>query len=77
MRLILNGNDKGIYALQEAAGPTIDSDGDGAAEVVLSYDVQPLLEAVSYFGDLDSAAADPVSNVASSRSRLLADRRGL
>lgn len=69
--LVLNGDDKGIYALQESPGPLLSSAEDDLGSVVLGYDAEPLLEAISTFGDVGSAAADPVSNVASSDPRFL------
>ena len=70
-RLILNGDDRGIYALQEDLGPVILSDENETGSVVVSYDTEPLLEAVSYFGDVGSAVADPVSNLAGTDPRFL------
>lgn len=71
LRLILNGDDKGLYALQEDLRPVTGRDDGQSGSVVLSYDFDPLLEAVSSFGDADSAAADPVSNLAGSVPRFL------
>lgn len=70
-RLILNGDDRGIYALQEDLEPVILSDENEIGSVVVSYDTEPLLEAVSYFGDVGSAVADPVSNLAGTDPRFL------
>jgi hypothetical protein len=69
VRLIINGDNKGIYALQENPQPVFTSGGDAIRKVVISYDVEPLLESVSYFGSERSAAADPVSNLASNDPR--------
>lgn len=71
VNLILNGDDKGVYALQESPGPLVSSTENDLGSVVLGYDAEPLLEAVSYFGDVGSAVADPISNVASSDPRFL------
>lgn len=71
VRLVLNGDDRGIYALQEDLRPVVLSDGTETDSVVVSYDVEPLLEAVSYFGDVGSAVADPISNLAGSDPRFL------
>ncbi|MFN2170376.1 MAG: hypothetical protein ACK2U0_07030 [Candidatus Promineifilaceae bacterium] len=71
VRLILNGDDRGIYALQEDLRPVVTSEDDVTGKVVISYDVDPLLEAVSYFGNEGLAAADPVSNIASNDPRFL------
>jgi hypothetical protein len=71
VRLFLNGDDRGIYALQENPSPLITSGKEATGKVVISYDVEPLLEAVSYFGTEGSAVADPVSNLASNDPRFL------
>ena len=70
VHLILNGDDKGIYALQEVPEPLLLREGEEGS-IVVSYDPNPLLEAISYFGDLDSAVADPVSNLAGNDLRFL------
>lgn len=69
--LILNGDVKGTYALQETLGPVIDRDGQGTPSVLVGYDVEPLLDSVSYFGDVGSAIADPVTNIATNDLRFL------
>jgi hypothetical protein len=71
VRLILNGDDKGTYVLQEDLGPLIVNENNQPEAVVLSYDIEPLLEVVSHYGDLGSAVADPVSNLAGADPRLL------
>lgn len=71
IQLLLNGDDWGIYALQEDSRPILITGEESPGKVVISYDAEPLLEAVSYFGDENSAAADPVSNLASNDPRFL------
>ncbi len=71
VNLILNGDDKGAYALQEVIGPAAPLGEEETKSVVVSYDVGPLLETVSYFGDVESAIADPVTNLASNDLRFL------
>ena len=72
VRLILNGDDRGTYALQENPYPLFMSGEDPTSgKVVITYDVEPLLEAISYFGSEGSAVADPVSNLASNDPRFL------
>lgn len=70
-RLILNGDDRGIYALQEDLGPVVLSAENETGSVIISYDTGPLLEAVSYFGDIGSAVSDPISNLAGTDPRFL------
>ena len=83
-RLIVNGSDRGIYALQEELGPLFSPE-DAARQdpgqppgIVVAYDVQPLWEAARAFSpDLAAATADPAANLISSDSRFLeAEVRG-
>lgn len=63
-RLILNGRDLGIYALQEDFGPLGPISSGHPPGPVIAYDVQPLWEAVRFFGgDLEAAIADPATNL--------------
>ncbi|MFN2205158.1 MAG: hypothetical protein ACK2UT_04525 [Candidatus Promineifilaceae bacterium] len=71
VQLILNGNDGGIYALQEDLRPLVTNENNQPGAVVLSYDIEPLLEVVSNYGDIGSAVADPVSNLAGADPRFL------
>ena len=71
VRLLLNGDDKGVYALQEGIGPVTYDDVGQSEGIVVSYDIEPLLEAIASFGDLETAAADPLSNIAGLDPRFL------
>ena len=72
-QLFLNGENRGIYALQQAFGSLLPAEGDRPGQVIVAYDTDPLWEAVSYFGgDTAAAAADPVTNFATNDLRFVA-----
>ncbi len=64
VRLILNGDDRGIYALQEGFGPELMTSQGRTEGVVVEFDVKPLWESIAYFqGDVEALAADPITNL--------------
>ena len=65
VRLILNGDDRGIYALQEGFGPELMTSQGRSEGVVVEFDPKPLWETIAYYqGDVQAAAADPFTNLA-------------
>ena len=66
VRLFFNGDNQGIYALQEGFGPELIAGNDRPEGVLVEFDAEPLWETISYFeGDYQSAAADPITNLSS------------
>jgi hypothetical protein len=56
VRLVFNGDDRGLYAFQE--GP------EGSGGVVAEFDADRLWEAVAHFdGDVEAAFSDPLANL--------------
>lgn len=65
VQLLLNGGQRGIYAVQQGIEPILRAPDGAVPQVVVGYDVDPLWEALAYFGgDLGAAVADPVTNLA-------------
>jgi hypothetical protein len=63
VRLILNGDDRGIYALQEGFGPELMTSQGRIEGVVVEFDVKPLWESIAYFqGDSQAVTSDPITN---------------
>ena len=64
VHLILNGDDRGIYAVQEgAAGELLAAQGR-AAGAIIGFDAELLWESIAHFeGDASAAYADPVANL--------------
>ncbi len=72
-QLILNGVNRGTYAVQQAFGSTLPGAEGQPARVIVAYDALPLWDAVSYFGgDVTAAIADPVTNFAANDLRFVA-----
>ena len=66
VRLFLNGDDKGIYALQEGFGPELITSNGRTEGVLVEFDADPLWETIAYYGgDTQSVQADPISNLSS------------
>ncbi len=64
VRLFLNGDYKGIYALQEGFGPELITANGRAEGVLVEFDAQPLWESIAYYdGSYQSAVDDPVTNL--------------
>jgi len=64
VRLIFNGDDRGVYALQEGQGTSLTASQGHPPGVIVAFDTAPLLKAVAQFGGKPEAAfADPVSNL--------------
>jgi hypothetical protein len=71
VRLVFNGEDKGIYALQEGfAGELLEAQGRPAG-VIARFDADLLWESIAHFGDVESAYADPVTNLSSDNPQYL------
>ncbi|MBN1582688.1 MAG: hypothetical protein JXA89_18400 [Anaerolineae bacterium] len=64
VRLIFNGNDKGIYAVQESfAAELLEAQGRSRG-VIVRFNADLLWEAIMHFGgDAEAAFADPVTNL--------------
>lgn len=70
VRLIFNGDDRGIYALQEGFGETFLVTHDRPAGVIVEFDAHHLWQSIRHFGgDIDSAYADPITNLAATDFR--------
>lgn len=64
MHLILNGDDRGIYALQEGAAGELLVAQDRAVGAIIGFDTELLWESIAHFeGDASAAYADPVANL--------------
>lgn len=64
VRLVVNGDDRGIYALQEGFAPSLLAGNGRSPGIIIEFDAEPLWQAVGRFdGDLDAAIADPVTNL--------------
>jgi len=64
VRLILNGDDRGVYALQEGYGTSLTGSQGHPPGVIVAFDTAPLWRAVAQFGGKPEAAfADPVTNL--------------
>jgi hypothetical protein len=72
VRLVFNGEDKGIYALQEGfAGELLEAQGRSPG-VIATFDADLLWESIAHFeGDVASAYADPVTNLSSDNPQYL------
>lgn len=67
VRLVFNGDDRGIYALQEGFGPELIASQGRTEGVIVEFDANRLWESVAYFeGDAEAALADPVTNLTAS-----------
>jgi len=64
VRLFMNGDYQGIYALQEGFAPELISGNARQEGVFVEFDAEPLWETIAlYEGDYQNAAADPISNL--------------
>jgi hypothetical protein len=64
VRLFLNGDDWGVYALQEGFDPQLLAFNNRPEGVIVEYDASPLWRSIAYFGgDYQSVTADPVTNL--------------
>jgi len=64
VRLIFNGDDRGVYALQEGHGNSLTASQGHPPGVIVAFDTAPLWKAVAHFdGKPEAAFADPVSNL--------------
>jgi hypothetical protein len=64
VRLLLNGTDHGIYALQQGLEPALLRETEPLAGAVVAFDTTRLWQtAALYEGDLEAALADPVLNL--------------
>ncbi len=70
VRLFLNGDYKGIYAVQEGFGPELIAANGRQEGVLVEFDADPLWETIAYYdGDYQSATADPITNLGSADFR--------
>ncbi len=63
VRLIFNGDDRGIYALQEGFGTELVTNQARPDGVIVEFDASRLWESTAYLGDSAAAIADPISNL--------------
>ncbi|MCP5094101.1 MAG: hypothetical protein GY943_00960 [Chloroflexi bacterium] len=67
VRLIVNGDDRGIYALQEGFAPPLLAANGRSPGVIVEFDAESLWRTVRRFGgDVDAAIADPITNLGAS-----------
>ena len=64
VQLILNGDDRGIYGLQEGAAWELLAAQGRATGAIVGFDTELLWESIAHFeGDVSAAYADPVANL--------------
>ena len=64
VRLVFNGDERGIYALQEGFGDELILGNSREVGVMVEFDAARLWEATAYYaGDIDAAFADPATNL--------------
>ncbi len=64
VRLFLNGDYQGIYAMQEGFGAELIAANDRAQGVIVEFDANPLWESMAYYGgDFQDAIEDPITNL--------------
>ncbi len=64
VRLLLNGRERGIYALQQGLEPALLGETEPLEGAVVAFDSSRLWQAAAlYGGDLEAALADPVLNL--------------
>ena len=64
VRLFLNGEDWGIYALQEGFDPQLLAFNNQPQGVIVEFDATPFWQSIAYYGgDRQAATADPVANL--------------
>ena len=67
VQLFLNGENKGIYALQEGFGSELLARNGREEGVIVEFDATPLWKSIAYYeGDLEALTADPISNLSAS-----------
>jgi hypothetical protein len=72
VRLVINGSDRGVYALQEAFDAGLPLASDRSSGVIIGYDARALWElAVQFDGNLAAAFRDPVAGMASNEYRYM------
>jgi hypothetical protein len=65
VRLVVNGDDRGRYMLQEGFGEALLADQGRAPGVVVAFDADRLLASIAHFrGSREAAFSDPVTNLA-------------
>jgi hypothetical protein len=64
VRLFLNGDYRGIYALQEGFAPALMAVNDRPQGVIVEFDADPLWRSMAYHdGSLEAAIHDPITNL--------------
>jgi hypothetical protein len=64
VRLFLNGEDWGIYALQEGFDPQLLAFNNRLEGVIVEFDATPLWQSIAYYGgDHQAATVDPIANL--------------
>ena len=63
VRLIFNGDDRGIYALQEGFGPELATAQSRQEGVVVGFDTTKLWEMIGQMGGEAAAEANPITNL--------------
>jgi hypothetical protein len=69
VRLVFNGTDRGIYALQEGFGLELPADQGRPPGIIVEFDATRLWQAAAAAGDAAVAEADPVTNLAANDFR--------
>ena len=64
VHLIFNGDDRGIYALQEGFADELLTNQERPAGVIVEFDADLLWESIAHFqGDAQAACTDPIANL--------------
>lgn len=66
VRLIFNGDDRGVYALQEGFGAGQMTNPARPESVIVEYDATQLWESIAYMEGSAAAGADPIANLTAS-----------
>ncbi len=63
VHLVFNGDDRGIYALQEGFGPEFMTEQARPEGVIVEFDAAQLWQSIAYLGSNAAAVADPITNL--------------
>lgn len=63
VRLVFNGDDRGVYALQEGFGQELSLAQGRPSGVIVEFDATPLWQAAAAAGNTATAESDPVTNL--------------
>ncbi len=71
VHLVLNGDDRGIYALQEGFTPDLLRAQGRPEGVIAEFDAGRLWQSIAHFGNAQAAFADPIANLSPSAPHYL------